>query len=243
MLAAASPTRTTLRKPPMRLALDRSHLLAATHRPRRRLAAVARAEARRRLARDRHRRQVPRRAGRRCSGGSRSAAGYAGPAVAGGKVYVTDRVLDDGAADPDERLRQGEQSAAASGSSASTRRPARSSGSTSTRSSTRSATRPGRGARRPWTATGSTPSARWATCSASTPTTGKVGLGEELPQGLRGRRCRSGASPRTRSSTATSSSAWSAGEGPARGRVRQEDRQGAVGGAELRPATSGTARR
>ena len=92
--------------------------------------------------------------------------GYAGPAVAGGKVFVTDFVADAGRKTPtsafDKERRQGRPSA----SCAWTRRPAKNSGSTSTRAGTTSATPPGRAARRPWTATASTPSARWATCSA-----------------------------------------------------------------------------
>ena len=98
----------------------------------------------------------------------------------------------------------------------------------------RSATPPGRAARRPSTTARSTPSARWATCSASTPTTGTVRLVEELPEGLRGEDADLGLLPATRSSTRTCSICLVGGEDSVAGRVRQGHRQGDVEGAHRR---------
>ena len=69
---------------------------------RRRLAAVDGAEARQRLARRRASSRSSRPSGPKVVWRTPIAGGYAGPAVAGGKVYVIDRVLAKGAANPDD---------------------------------------------------------------------------------------------------------------------------------------------
>ena len=79
----------------------------ATHRSRRRLAAVARAEARRRLARDRHPREVPDRRAEEAVARARSASATPGRRSRSGKVFVTDRVLGDGDEAPDSGVREG----------------------------------------------------------------------------------------------------------------------------------------
>ena len=187
--------------------------LALSH-PRfgRRLAAVARAEARRRLARDRHRRQVPRRRARRCCGGSRSASATPARRSRTGRCSSPTTCSRRGTKHPDSRFAKGQLAGQRTACSASTRRPARSSGCTSTRSSTRSATPAG--PRCTPTVDGDrvyTLGAMGDLCCLERRRRQAVVV-EELHRRTTSVAAGRGASRRTRWSTATSSSAWSAGQ-------------------------------
>ena len=134
--------------------------------------------------------------------------GYAGPAVANGKVYVTDYLASGDDRQQPHRPRRSAR--ARSASCAWTPRPARSSGSTSTTARTTSATRPAPAAPRPSPTARCTPSGPWATCTSSTPTRARSS-GARTSRRTTAPRPRCGVSPATRSSTRTRSSAWSAG--------------------------------
>ena len=184
-------------------------LLAPVGGPGRRLAAVARPAARRRLARDGHPRQVPRRRAQRSAGEPPSAAATPGPpSPAAGSTSPTASSPRRGQTrttpSPEDQPR-----AARSASSASTRPPARSSGSTSTTAPTPSPTPAARGhAGRP----------RRQGLHArrdGRPALPRRGQGQASSGRRTSRRTtrppsRSGASRPTRCSTATASSAWSA---------------------------------
>ena len=209
----------------MRTLLDLCPASARCPGPGRRLAAVARPEARRRLARDRHPRQVPRRAGRRSSGGSRAAS--ATPARPSRRARCSSPTASSATGPTTRRTRSPDRASPGRiACSAWTRRPARSCGSSSTRSSTASATPAGPrctptvdGDRVFWLGT-------MGDLFALDATTGKpvwyknfikdygrraAGLGLRRPPA---RRRRQAHLPGRRVG------------GPGRGRVRQEDRQG-----------------
>ena len=107
----------------------------------------------------------------------------------------------------------------------------------------RSATPPGRAARRPSTTARSTPSARWATCSASTPPRATVVWSKNFPKDYEAKAPIVGLLRAPAGLQEPRSSASSAARDAAGRRVRQGHRQGSVEGADDAERGRATARR